>query len=95
MAPAIRADNLRSFHTETAICMSSHRPRDRIEVGGPAASRFKLVVRFVEGCVAGSARINAGGRHVLVVFASEGGFGAFFAEHAELFYCLAVSFVAE
>jgi hypothetical protein len=41
---------------------------------------------FVEGSVAGGAGVDACGGHVLVIFAGEGSFGAFFAEDAELFY---------
>ena len=83
----VRTHNLRPLHAKSAIRMASHRPRDRIEVGGPSASGFKLVVRFVEGGVAAGAGVDAFRGTVLVVFAREGRFGAFFAEDAELFCC--------
>jgi hypothetical protein len=41
---------------------------------------------FVEGSVAGGAGVDAGFRHVLVVFAGEGSFGSFFTEDAELLF---------
>ncbi len=41
--------------------------------------------RFVERRVASGAGVDARGGHVFVVGAGVGGFGAFFAEDAELF----------
>ena len=66
--------------------MSRHRAGDVVEVGGPAAAGFEFVGRFVEGCGTGGAGVDSGGGHVVVVGARVGGFGAFFAEDAELFW---------
>lgn len=66
--------------------MSTNGSWDRIEESWPAAAGLELVRGFVEGCVAAGAGIDAGGGRVLVVFAAVGGFGAFFAEDAELFW---------
>lgn len=65
--------------------MSGNCTWDVVEVCRPTATRLEFVVRFVEGRIAASASVDSGFRHVLVVFAGKGCFGAFFAEDAELF----------
>jgi len=85
MSTTIRADNLRSLHTEGAVGVASHSPRDGVEVSGPPASRLKLMVCFVEWCFAAGAGVDALIRHVLVILACERGLGAFLAKNAELF----------
>ena len=70
--------------------MPGHRARDRVKVSGPSASRFELVVGFIEGCVAGGAGVHARVRRVFVIFATAGSFGSFLAQDSELF-CLDVS----
>ena len=84
MPPTIRADDFCSRHAETRIRMPRHSSRDGIEVSGPAAPGFEFVVGFVERRGTGGAGVDAGVGHVFVVFAGEGGFGAFFADDAEL-----------
>jgi hypothetical protein len=44
------------------------------------------VICRVEGCVAGSAGVDAGARHVLVEFTGVGSFGALLADDAELLW---------
>lgn len=85
MSSTVTAHNLRPLHAERAVRVSRHRAGDVVEVRGPAAARFELVVRLVERRVAGGAVVNPLFGHVLVVFARERGFGAFFSENAELF----------
>lgn len=65
--------------------MSCHGARDAVEVCGPTAARLEFVGCLIQGGVAAGAGVDTVGRVVLVVFAGEGGFGAFFAEDAELF----------
>lgn len=66
--------------------MSCHRARDRVEVGRPAAAGFELVRCLVERSGAGGARVDPVRRHVLVVGARVGGFGALFAKNTELLW---------
>jgi hypothetical protein len=66
--------------------MSPYRTGDTVKVRRPSASRLELVGGFVEGSIAGGAGVDAGFRHVLVVFAGEGSFGSFFSEDAELLF---------
>lgn len=88
VSAAVGAYDLRPRHAERAVCMSRHGAGDIVEVCGPSTAGFELVVGFVEGRVAGGAGVDAGFGHVLVVFARERRFGAFFADYAELF-CVA------
>lgn len=85
MAPAITAHDLGALHAEGAIRMPCHGPRDAVEIRRPAATRFELVRRAVEGRGAGGAAVGARGGGVFVVGAGEGAFGAAGAEDAELF----------
>lgn len=85
MAPAVTAHNLCPGHAESAVRVPRHGAGDTIEVCGPPAARFELVSGFVKRGVAGGAGVDAGGGHVLVVFTGIRGFGALFAEDAELF----------
>lgn len=82
---AVRARNLRPCHAEGAVGVADDSAGDGIEVGGPAAAGFELMGGAVEGRGAGGAGVGAGRGGVLIVGAGEGGFGAFFAEDAELF----------
>jgi hypothetical protein len=66
--------------------MSRYRTGDIIKVRRPSASRLELVGSFIEGSITGGAGVDAGFRHVLVVFADEGCFGSFFTEDAELLF---------
>ena len=65
--------------------MPRHRAGNGVVEGGPPAPALKLLLGGVEGCFAAGAGVDALLRGVLVVFAGEGGFGALFAEDAELF----------
>jgi hypothetical protein len=85
MPTALCAHNLRPRHAKRAIRVPHNRARHRIEERRPAAARLELVLCGVEGRVAGGAVVGAGGGRVFVVFAGAGGFGAFFADDAELF----------
>lgn len=85
MAAAVAAHNLRTRHAKGAVRMSCHRARDRVEVGRPATAGFELVRCLVERSGAGGARVDPVRRHVLVVGARVGGFGALFAKNTELF----------
>lgn len=84
MPPTLGTHNLRPRHPKRAIRMPRHRAGDTIEVRRPSATTLELVARFVQGRGAGGAGVDAGAGHVFVVFAREGRFGAFFADHAEL-----------
>lgn len=64
--------------------MSCHSARYAVEVRRPATAGLKLVRCLVERGVAGCAGVDALFRHVLVIFASEGGFSALFSQDAEL-----------
>jgi hypothetical protein len=86
MPTTITAHNLRARHSQRRIRMSRYRTRDIVKVRRPSASGLELVGGFVEGSVAGGAGVDAGFRHVLVVFAGEGSFGSFFTEDAELLF---------
>lgn len=66
--------------------MSRHSTWYAVEVSRPSATRFKFVACSVQGSVAGGASVDASFGHVLVIFASEWRFSAFFAYDAELFY---------
>lgn len=68
--------------------MSCHSARNAVKVCWPAAARFELVVRFVQGRAASRAGVNAFRRVMFIVFATEGGFGSFLAYDAELFYSI-------
>ena len=46
------------------------------------------MIGFIEWGVTGSAGVDAGRGHVLVVFAGEGGFGAFLADDTELLFAV-------
>lgn len=85
MASAVRTHDLRSLHAERAIGVASHSAGDVVEIGGPSASGFELVVCFVKRRVAGCAGIDSGIWHVLVVFAGEGRLGPFLSDDSELF----------
>lgn len=85
MTPAVGAQDLGALHAERAVGVAGDGARDAVEVGGPAATRFELVGGAVERGGAGGAGVGARGGGVLVVDAGVGGFGAFFAEDAELF----------
>ena len=84
MATTITAHDLRPFHAERAVRMSRHCTWDAVEIRRPAAAGLEFVGRFVQRGVAGCAGVGAVCGRVFVVFACEGGFGAFFAEDAEL-----------
>ena len=81
----ITTHNLRPCHSERAVSMPRHGPRDRVEVRGPPAAGLEFVVGFVERGVAGGAGVDAGVGLVFVERVREGRFRAFFAEDAELF----------
>lgn len=66
--------------------MPDHRAGDTVEIGGPSATGFELVGCAVERGGAGGAGVGSGGGGVFVVGTGVGGFGAFFAEDAELFF---------
>jgi hypothetical protein len=85
MAPTVTANDLRPLHPERAVRMPCHGARDAVEVCGPSAAGREFVGGFVEGRVAGRAGVDALSGLVFVEFAGEGGFGALFAEDAELF----------
>ena len=84
MAPAPRARNLRPRHPQRPILDPVHGAGDGVEVGRPAAAGLELVRRAVQGRGAGGAGVGAVGRHVLVVGARVGGFGALVADDGEL-----------
>jgi len=85
MPPTIRANNLRPRHSKSLIRMSCDRAWNAVEERRPAAARLEFVVGFVEGRVASDTVVGSLCGEVFVVFAGEGGFGSFFADHAELF----------
>lgn len=76
VAAAITTYNLRSRHPKTAIGVSRHSAGDTVEICGPSTAGLELVRGLVERGIAGGAGVDAGGGHMLVVFASVGGFGA-------------------
>lgn len=84
VSTTIRAQNLRPRHAERVVRVPRHRARNAVEVRGPAAAGLELVVRLVEGRLAGGAVVDAGAGHVLVVLAGVGRLGALFADDAEL-----------
>jgi hypothetical protein len=68
--------------------MSRYRTRDVVKVRRPSTTRFEFVGGFIEGSVTGGAGVDAGSRHVLVVFAGERSFSSFFTEDAELLFAM-------
>jgi len=66
--------------------MTSDCAWDVIEVRGPPAARLELLIRGVEGSIAGGASVDSGGGHVFVELPGAGSFGTLLTEHAELFY---------
>ena len=85
MASTVCTHNLRPLHPERLIRMSRHGTRDRIVEGRPSAAGLEFLLGGVEGRGTAGAGVGPRGRGVFVVFACVGGFGAFFAEDAELF----------
>jgi hypothetical protein len=85
MATTIRAYDLRPLHTEVAIGMSFYGAWNAVKVGRPSTARLELLGGFVERGVAGSASVDTGLGHMLIISASEGGFGALLTEDTELF----------
>jgi hypothetical protein len=71
--------------------MSCHRAGNVVEICRPTATGLELVGGFVEGRVTGGTGVDASGRHVLVIFSGEGGFGALLAKDAELFFYVSAS----
>src|SRR5215469_4168746 len=86
MPSTICAHNLRPLHPKTLVRMSLHCSRNGVEKGRPPASGLEFVICRVEGCVAGSAGVDAGARHVLVEFTGVGSFSALLADDAELLW---------
>lgn len=84
MPPAVGAHDLGAHHAVGAVLVPRHRAGDAVEVGRPAAPGRELVPRRVQRRVAPRARVHPGAGRVLVVGAAAGGFGALFAEDAEL-----------
>ena len=84
MAATVTTHNLRPRHPKRDIRMPRHRPRNAIEIRRPPTTRLEFMGRFVKRRVAGGAGVGARGRHVFVVGAGVGRFGAFLAEDAEL-----------
>lgn len=91
MTSTVRAHDFGPLHPERTICVPSDCTRDVVEIRRPAATRLEFVVGFIERRVAASAGIDTLGGRVLVIFAGERSFGAFFTEHAELFYKTSVA----
>lgn len=79
MTTTIRTNNLSPFHAKAGVRMSLDRTRNAVKVRWPPAPGLELVVGLVERRVARRARVDALRRVMFVVFAGEGGFGAFFA----------------
>jgi hypothetical protein len=69
MSSAVAAHNLCPLHAECAVGVSSHRTRDGVKEGGPAAARLELVLSSVDGRIAAGASVSTGGWRVLVVLA--------------------------
>lgn len=86
MATAVGTHDLDAAHADSPILNTLHGSRDAVEVSRPAATGLELGVGCVQGRVAAGARVHALVRVVLVVGAGAGGFGAFLAEDAELFW---------
>ena len=86
MPSALTTHDLRPRHPKSTIRMSRHSAGDSVKVGRPSAARLEFVGGFVKRSIAAGAGIDAGGGHVFVVGAGVRGFGAFFAENAELFW---------
>jgi len=86
MPSTITAHNLDPLHAKRLIRVAGDSSRHGIEKSRPTAAGLELVVGFVERGLAAGAGVDAGGRGVFVVLASEGGFGALLAEDAELLW---------
>jgi hypothetical protein len=84
MTTTVGTDNLSTLHAKGTVDMSSHSTRNGIKESRPAAARLELVVGLVERSFAASAGVGTLGGHVLIKVAAVGGFGALFAEDAEL-----------
>lgn len=84
MTATITADDLRPAHAERSVCVSGDGAGHSVEEGGPAAAGLEFVVGFVQSRAATGAVVDPRGWGMLVVFPSEGGFGAFLAEDTEL-----------
>lgn len=82
---AVAAHDLGPRHAKGAVLVPRHGARDAVEIGRPAAARVELVRGLVKRRVAAGAGVHARGGVVLVELAGAGGFGALFAEDAELF----------
>jgi hypothetical protein len=82
MPTAVIAHNLRP----STIRPLPNRVGQGVPERRPSAARVKFVVRFVERRFACGARVDAGGRVVLVVFAGAGVLGSLLAEDAELLW---------
>ena len=91
MAAAVAAHDLGPRHAKGAVLVPRHGAREAVKVGRPAAPRVELVRGLVQRRVAAGTGVHARRRVVLVELAGAGGFGALFAEDAELFWILRVS----
>ena len=58
MTSAVRAHDLRPLHTECAISVSCHSPRNVVEICRPAAARLEFVIGFVKRRVAAGAGVD-------------------------------------
>lgn len=71
MSSTIATSDFRTLHAEGGVRMSRYGTGDRVEVRGPAATRFKFVGCFVKGMMAGYAglfdSISVSGRELKVV----------------------------
>jgi hypothetical protein len=77
MPSTFTTHDFRPAHAERAVSVSCHCTWDAIKVRRPPATGFEFVIGFVERCVAAAAGVDTGGRHMFVVLAGEGSFGAF------------------
>lgn len=84
MPAAIGAHNFRPHREHGPVLVALHCTRDAVKVGRPAAAAAELVRGFVQGRFASGTGVDALGRVVLVKFTGAGGFGALFAQDAEL-----------
>lgn len=84
--PAVAAHDLGPGHAERAVLVPRHGARDAVEIGRPAAARVELVRGLVQRRMTAGAGVDARRGVVLVELAGAGGFGALFAEDAELFW---------
>jgi hypothetical protein len=85
VAAAGGADDLGAVHAERAVGAAHDGARHGIEEGRPAAAAAELVRGAVQRRAAAGARVGALRGEVLVQGTREGGFGAAFAQDAELF----------